>query len=92
VPAVGADENTPVEVLHAGIDASALGAGLSGRNHGSIFSIRRPRQSALYSVNVSSRDIPASATLKAKFERIMPLTFSVSNLVTPALAVSRWEI
>jgi hypothetical protein len=31
VPAAGASENTPREVLHVGIDASAFGASLSGR-------------------------------------------------------------
>jgi hypothetical protein len=56
-------------------------------NHGSIFSTGRPRQLALQAVNL---DIPAAATLSAKFGlRIMPLTFSVANLMTPALAVSR---
>jgi hypothetical protein len=39
------------------------------------------------------REIPASAMLKPKFELsvIIPLTFSVFELMTPALAVSRWE-
>jgi hypothetical protein len=62
-------------------------------NHGSIFSIRLPRQAALYAQSVTCRDIAASATLKPKFGlRIMPLMFNASNLMTPALAVSRWEI
>ncbi len=36
-------------------------------NRGSIFSTSGPRQSALSAVNVTNLDIPASATLSAKF-------------------------